>query len=302
MKLFKIVLNAWNTFWFKPIDLLPAAVFRIVFSAIIFVMYAFRQINVKEYFTDKSTVPYSGAFELLPEIFRPPFIWFPQSDFAVVSLHAVFLVLIALIGVGFYSRIMSVFALILQVIFLYRNYSVAYGADVMNCYWLFYLCFIDSDRVLSVRQKFRLPSFSLKLPDFSLSTVGVRLIQLQLCIIYGYTGLEKLKGGVWWDGSAIWQVMANQQLTTMDFSFLQNFPLLVVFMTYATLIFEIYFPVVVWIKKVRPWWLAIGVFFHIGIAISLGLVFFSGVMIAPYILFISAQTLERRLNLPRSRG
>lgn len=301
MKYLNLTLAAWNRFWFKPIDLFPASLFRIAFATVIFLQYALRQFNVLEYYSDRGIVPLSEATELLPEIFRPAFFWFPASDAGIISLHALFLLLILLLGLGFYSRIVSIFALVIQVAFLHRNFAVAYGADIMTCYWLLYLCFIESDQHLSLRKKFKLPSFAPKFNDLSLSTVGVRLIQIQLCVIYGYTGLEKLKGSVWWDGTAIWQVMSNQQLSTMDLSFLQNFPLLVVFMTYATLIFEIYFPFAVWTKKTRPWWLAIGFMFHVGIALTMGLVFFSGVMVAAYLVFLNGDYLRQRLNLPRSR-
>lgn len=301
MKYLRGVFSAWNKFWFAPIDLFPAAVFRIAFAAVIFLQYAFRQVNLLEYYSDRGVVPLAEATELLNEIFRPAFFWFPASDAAIVSLHALYLLLILLLGLGFYSRIIAVFALVIQVAFLYRNYSVAYGADIITCYWLLYLCFIESDRELSLRKKLKLPSLAPKFSDLSLSTMGVRLIQIQLCVIYGYTGFEKLKGPGWWEGTAIWQVMSNQQLTTLDLSFLQNFPMVIVLMTYSTLIFEIYFPFAVWNPKTRNWWLAIGFMFHVGIALTMGLIFFSGVMVAAYIVFLNGDYLRARLNLPRSR-
>lgn len=301
MKYLSLPIVWWNRFWFRPIDLFPAALFRIVFSIVIFLMYAMRQVNVLEYYSDRSMVPRATATELLPEIFRPAVFWFPSSDAGVVGLHLLFLLLIVLIGVGLYSRVLSFVALAIQVMFLHRNFAVAYGADIITCYWLFSLCFIDSDRHLSLRKKLKLPSLSLNNPDFSLSTIGVRLIQVQLCVIYGYTGMEKLKGSVWWDGTAVWQVMGNLQLSTMNLSFLQNFPLLVVFLTYTTMLFEVYFPAMVWIPKVRPWWLLLGFMFHLGIALSMGLIFFAGVMVAGYIVFLNGDWLRVRLNLPQSR-
>ncbi len=296
MRYFNLLAEGWNRFWFKPIDLFPAALFRIAFAAVIFVQYALRQGNVLEYYSDRGVVPLAEATELLNEIFRPAFFWFPASDAGIIGLHVLFLLLILLLGLGFYSRIVAVLALVIQVAFLHRNYSVAYGADIITCYWLLYLCFIESDRELSLRKKLKLPSFAPKFADLSLSTMGVRLIQIQLCVIYGYTGLEKLKGSTWWEGTAIWQVMSNQQLSTLDLSFLQNFPLLVVLMTYSTLIFEIYFPFAVWNSKTRRWWLAIGVMFHIGIALTMGLIFFSGVMVAAYLVFVNADYLRRTIK------
>lgn len=293
------MVSAWNKFWFAPIDLFPAAIFRICFSVVIFLMYSLRQINILDFYSDRSVVPLARAMELLPEIYRPVFFWFPSSNLGIVALHLFYLLVIVLIGVGFYSRLFSFVGLVLQILFLYRNFSVAYGADMITCFWLFYLCFIESDRELSLRKKLRLPRLLPVIDNFSLSTVGVRLIQIQLCVIYGFTGMEKLKGPSWWEGTAIWQVMGNLQLSTMDLSFLQNFPLLVVVLTYSTMLFEVYFPAMVWFPKIRPYWLFIGVMFHVGIALSMGLIFFSGVMIAAYVVFLNGDWLRAKLNLPR---
>lgn len=299
MKYLKVIANSWNKFWFAPIDLLPAAFFRIVFSVVIFLMYSLRQFNVLQYYSDRSMVPLASAQELLPDIFRTPLFWFPASDVGIISFHLLFLFLIILIAFGFYSRICSLLALAIHVCFLYRNYAVAYGADIITCFWLFYLCFIESDRELSLKKKFKLQSLAPKFKDFSLSTVGVRLIQIQLCVIYTYTGFEKLKGPGWWEGTAVWQVMGNLQLSTMNLSVLQSFPLVIVFMTYTTMLFEIYFAAMVWSPKMRKWWLSLGVLFHLGIALTMGLVFFSGVMVAAYIVFMNADWLRSRLNLPQ---
>jgi hypothetical protein len=123
----------------------------------------------------------------------------------------------------------------------------------------------------------------------------VRLMQIQLCVIYVYTGMEKLKGHPWWKGSAVWGVLGNHQMMLFDLSFLQQWPLIIAAMTHLTLIFEIYFAVLVWIRPLRNYVLLFGLAFHAMIGFSMGLFFFSAGMMSAYVLFADPNWLRQRL-------
>jgi hypothetical protein len=129
-----------------------------------------------------------------------------------------------------------------------------------------------------------------------LASVALRLTQIQLCIIYLFAGTEKLKGPLWWRGEAIWGVLSNAQTTTFDFGFMANLPLVITFATYATLVWEIYFPVLVWSRRARYPWLLGGVLLHASIGLMMNLPFFASVMVAAYSVFLRrrhALALER---------
>jgi hypothetical protein len=135
------------------------------------------------------------------------------------------------------------------------------------------------------------------------STVGFRLLQVQLCVSYAYTGIEKLKGIQWWEGVAVWHVLGLQDLVSGDYTFLQNFPVVVGLLTMVTVIFEIYFPFAMMLERLKPWWLLLGVAFHAGTGIFMSIPFFCLVMISPYVLFVDPSSLrvfiERRLEFFR---
>ena len=76
-------------------------------------------------------------------------------------------------------------------------------------------------------------------------------------------------------------------MVIVDMSWLRHLPLLVFFLSMTTLLFEIYFPVLVMFSSTRKFLLGFGVLFHFGIALLVGIWSFSLVMIAPYILFAS---------------
>ncbi|MCM2282931.1 MAG: hypothetical protein NDI61_13910, partial [Bdellovibrionaceae bacterium] len=96
-------------------------------------------------------------------------------------------------------------------------------------------------------------------------------------------------------------VFGNSQLMVADLSFLQSAPALVGVMTHSALLWEVYFPVLVWLKPFRKYMLAFGLFFHLGIALGMGLFFFSGAMSAAYFCFVDAETLRGLLRSLRSR-
>jgi hypothetical protein len=127
--------------------------------------------------------------------------------------------------------------------------------------------------------------------------MAYRLCQIQVCVIYGYSGLKKLKGQVWWAGDALWNSLADPQLARWDFSWLAHFALPLTGLTFLTLAWEIYFPAMVWVRPIRKPVLMIGVFLHLGIAIGLNLPFFAALMISTYLLFLDRETLTHGASI-----
>jgi hypothetical protein len=129
--------------------------------------------------------------------------------------------------------------------------------------------------------------------DDVVSNSFYRVIQIQLCVIYAYTGFEKLKGNTWWDGTALWSVFANPQMVIWDMTWMSHFPLVIVFITFTTVLFEIYFPVLIWFEKTKRAFLYFGMVFHFGIGLLMSLFSFAFVMLAPYFLFLNSAELDR---------
>lgn len=297
----------WNRFFFAPIDLLPLGVFRSAFVGIVFLKDFIRALDWRFYFTNDGLIGASDALAVLPEFYRPILELYPTTPLFAFLLQIVYLATLLLLMIGYGGRITAVTALTLHLAFLQRNYSIVYGADIITSFFLFGLALAKSDHAFSLRRwlesrgdrEQRVKLFAgggWSSLDSMLSTMGVRLIQIQLCVIYGYTGLEKLKGPSWWDGTAVWAVLGNKQLMMLDASWLKEVPILIALMTFTPVIFEIYFPVLVWLKKVRPWLFLYGCLFHVLIGVFVGLYFFSALMMAVYLIYLSEDGLRKRLG------
>lgn len=284
-------LAGWDHFWFSPQPLLNLACFRIILCVTLFLMYLSRQFDLATFYTNAGLLPESMARSVMPEFYRPPLTWAFWGDAYVVPAHTFLIVGLALLALGVGGRVLNVLVWIVSIGFLQRNYALAFGADLIGNIFLLLMAGTQSCARLSLWHWLR-PRVQAPVSDL-FTNVGYRMIQVQLCVVYTYTGFEKLKGQSWWDGTALWTVFANPQMVVMDLSFVRHFPLLVVVPTFLTVLFESYFAVLIWIRKIRPGVMITGLLFHLTIGASMALFSFSFVMLAPYALWIDSERLER---------
>lgn len=294
--------QSWCKFWFQSADTTSISVFRLVITSTLFVSYGIRMLEMKLFFFNDGLMPVDLAKEYLPDHYRPDFYLYPTTDEMAVAMNVGLLLTLLLLALGVLGRGWAWLALFFHLALIQRNFTIAYGADTIASFWLFYLGFVRHNQrfsILNLWNKKRLSSRPVE--GDILSTIGWRLIQVQLCVTYVHTGLDKLKGSSWWDGSAVWRVVGNTHLVSWDLSFFQYVPWLIAFLTYLTVLFEIYFPFAVWIPSLRRYWLALGVFFHFGVAVIMGLHFFSLVMVSGYLTFLKREEIDAALAWVKKR-
>ena len=279
-----------NDFLFGRNNFEQLAIFRIILCGTLFYMACFRQLNMDQ-LGPASLIPRDMALTIYPDFYRPFVQWFFWPDIYVGSVHLLLIALLFLATIGLTNRPLLLLTWILHQGILNRNYAILFGADVIGGLFLFYLCFTNCTRYLSARNL-----IFKKIADVSdtnvtdyLSSIFFRIVQIQLCAIYMYTGFEKLKGNTWWDGTALWTVFANPQFSQFDFKFLSHTPLFFAISTFLSVVFEVYFAPMMMNKTYRVYWLITGVIFHISIGILLGLMAFSMVMISTYVLFLNRE-------------
>lgn len=283
-------LKVWDHFWFAPRKLINLALLRIVLIGTMLHLYFLRSWNI-EYFTDNSFMPRALALESIEGFIRPMWGWFFWPDSMAWLVHGVYVLCLLLLFLGIGGRVLALLAWVLHMGFLYRNYAAIFGADVIAGVFLFYLAFTDNCARLSVLNLFK-KKVPLRMESDVLTSAMMRMMQFQICIIYAYTGFEKLKGMSWWDGTALWSVLANPQMVNYDWTFLRHIPLVIAIGSFVSIVFEIYFPAAMLSKKARYYWLIMGVSFHTSIGLLMGLMHFSLVMMSTYFLFVAPESLE----------
>jgi hypothetical protein len=287
VKALKATLSAcvrgWSRFWFESDGRAQVAAFRVGFGLLLLGCYLVRTLDLELFYGDHGIMPLSILGDVAPMDYRFSVFRIFTSYQAVWIGNALYLTSLLALALGYFPRVAVLVAWLLHVSFVHRNLSIAYGVDMISCFFLLFLCFAD------FRDDRRYRPGDLQA---TLGSMAYRLCQIQVCIIYGYSGLKKLKGVLWWNGEAIWNSMADPQLARWDFSWAAHFPLALAAAAYLTLAWEVYFPALIWFRPIRLPVLLVGVFLHLGIAVTLNLPVFAVLMVLTYVFFLDRATIE----------
>jgi hypothetical protein len=196
-------------------------------------------------------------------------------------------VLIAL-GLGYCTRQMALLNFMMILSLHERNPYVLDGADNVARVMSFWAIFLPLGAAYSVDRWRQVPQrMGVAFP--------LRMAQLQIVLIYTFAGLLKLSGGVWLAGEGLFYALQLRSLTLptgdwmlahLPFEVLQG-------LSYAVLIFELSFGLLIWHPFLRKVALLGGVLFHLGIALTMTIPNFSWVMILSYSLFLPEGWLEK---------
>jgi len=123
--------------------------------------------------------------------------------------------------------------------------------------------------------------------------LGLLFCQLQVVNIYLMSGLDKVMSETWRSGEAFAYVRHLELLynPVLPDLFANNFWDFI--FSWTTILFELSFVVLVWIKKTRLPMLLIGIVFHLFIWIVLSLPDFGMIMILSFLIFLKDEDYER---------
>jgi hypothetical protein len=240
--------------------------------------------------------------------------WMAVVQVAIVAIFVLF-------TFGFATRVTSVLAWLAAMSYIQRSPTSLFGQDTILSILLFYLMIGPSGAALSLdrliarywttyralRKRQPIPPLAAPAPSVS-ANFTLRLAQVHFCIIYLASGMSKMQGAAWWDGTAIWQTMANYEFALPKFAIYTNLLrfltehrwLLEIGMTGGalfTLVEEIGFTFLVWNRHFR-WPFIIGsLLLHVGIATMMGLTCFSLLMMTLVLCFVPAATWHWLLGL-----
>ncbi|MER5915025.1 HTTM domain-containing protein [Streptomyces sp. NPDC001982] len=124
---------------------------------------------------------------------------------------------------------------------------------------------------------------------------AVFVIAAQVCLIYSVSGWYKVQGSLWQNGTALYYVLHLGDVTPWPAlsHAVANSSLIVLLLTYGTVIVEVAFPFTLFNSRVRTVMVAIMMSMHVGIGILLGLPFFALAMISADAFFLPTALLRR---------
>jgi predicted DCC family thiol-disulfide oxidoreductase YuxK len=302
--------RAWNGFFFAPADPTPLGLIRIAAGLLAFWSLLVFGLDLNDYFGSLGWA--DPAVIRQSQLARQPLawsFWFLVPDNLLRPVWLICLTVLGLYTVGLFSRITGVLAWVIVVSTVRRLPIALFGFDQVLSTLLFYLAVTFSsgqavsldrfwERWRQARAAARLPKtqggrrVSPGQPGAAVPTISVnlalRLIQLHTAFIYGMAGLAKVQGPSWWNGMALWGTMTAGEFVTFDFTELANWPLVLNFLTHASLALELLYAILIWIPLFRPVMILGMVGLHLGIAfVAPGLTEFGLAMIAANLAFVS---------------
>ncbi len=253
-------------------------------------------------------------------------LWFHVLDPDTMAvLHTLIVACAFLMMIGFCTRITSALTWFGSLCYIHRNPTMLFGVDTMITILLLYLMIGPSGAATSVDNLIRhwwvkakpgvvqgwfrfwrrpipaideiAPATSPDIVPSVSANVAIRLLQVNLGMIYFVAGIAKLQGTTWWTGDAIWGTLGNFEFAPMHYGFYLDFLafigqhrwLYALLMTgggFFTLAFEIGYIFLIWRPKLRWVFLAAAILLHGLIGVLMGLGTFALVMLVMNMAFL----------------
>lgn len=271
----------WNAFWFTPRDPTLLAVIRVLTGLMLLYTHAVWGLALEDFFGRKSWLSAALVRALQADQYAYSFWWWVPTR-GIWYAHGLSLVVLALFTVGLWTRVTSVLSLIVAISYANRVPSALFGLDQINIMLTLYLAIGPSGDVLSVDRllaRRRRGTEALPVQPSMGANLALRLIQVHMCVIYFFAGVSKLQGPSWWDGEAMWRAFSNLEYQSTDMTWLAWHSWAVNAMSHITILWEVFFCVLIWIRLARPLMLAGAVVLHVGIGACLGMWTFGLIML-----------------------
>ena len=269
------------------IDLRSLAIFRISIALIIIVDLITRATDLESHYTDRGVLPIDKVVEHSPK-WRVSVhllngsIEFQAALFIIAGLFAIALLL------GYHTRFVAPVVWFLTISLNSRNWLLMQGGDYILCLLLFWSMFLPLGARYSIDHLRKPHQFQESNLIFSGGTVAALL---QICFIYWFSvALKSTKNWLISGTGVYYALMLDRYVTNFGKLLLESHPLLLKFLTYATMGIEGFGPLLAFSPffsgPVRCLVILSFTVFHFSMGLALELWLFTYVCMASWLLFI----------------
>jgi uncharacterized membrane protein YphA (DoxX/SURF4 family) len=300
----------WQRFWHEPVRAERLAIARIFLALALLTDLLIQYLpHFAVFYGPEGVAPAHVHDEWLLGQWEWTILIFNTDNLVVVGVLFWLRVAIAVAFlVGWHTRVMSVLLYFLSMAFITRNPALRNGAEDVLRVGLFWMMFCPSGRAFSLdcrRWLKKHPEAALESP--TTPAWPLRLIQIQVCMIYLSTGLAKLLRnydgdfstlfeGTWWEGTSLHFVLNDTTMSRWSFAQLPLPLWMTATMSYMSVWWETLFTPLVIIPWTRRWALWFGVLFHMGIFATVEIGWFSFYTLSLYGVWIPGEFWDRWLG------
>jgi len=283
----------WNDFFFRPVPAYSLGLFRIAFAAVVLLNLGLLAPDALTWFGEKGTLPLDDAMRLSGGFRINVLAWLPATDLTVQCfIGSSFLVALSVL-VGWRTRMASVLLWICLTSLHHRNLFVLNSGDTLMRNLAFFLIFAPSDKAYSLDRYFRIRR-GLEEPGVPLiAPWPIRLMQIQICVMYLSTVLWKVSGTCWCNGTAVYYITRLDSFKHYPTpAFMQDI-WFSKFATWSSLATELALPILVWFRRTRYPVLLAGVLLHLGLEYTMNVPVFQWVVLSSLLLFVDPEYIGR---------
>jgi hypothetical protein len=282
--------SSWDRFWFTASQPHTLAVIRIFCGLMLVYVHGIWLSMAQDFFGPNAWIDLPTSRQLHKYDYISSYLMLVSDTRLIVVHQLVAMAVSFMMAIGLLTRWTTPLAWFMTLMVCHRQTGALFGLDQVVMMLSMYLMISRCGDVYSL-DAYRSRS-AVKLPVAVSNTVATRLLQLHLCIIYLFGGLSKMRGDLWWEGSAMWWSVVNYEYQSLDITWLGLSPLTIALLTHVTLFWEACYPAIIWPSLTRPFTLAMAVLVHGGIGLALGMPTFGFMMIVANLAFIPATRTE----------
>jgi len=278
-------------YWFGQVDSRPLSLFRIGFSLLLFKNALYLLPLAHLFYSDAGIVPRAQFWPDPAQVGLDQFsiLNYVGTSWGVMLLFGAWAGIALALLLGYCTRAMTILNYLFWLSLVQRNPFSLHAPDhvlLLLSFWALFLPLSHSysiDAWLARRRQQPLSHTTYAFP--------LRMIQLQVALIYLFTSYYKWQGLFWRTGDGLFYTFQQTSFLLPTGVWLGlHAPLwLLRWLTWFTLLIEASFPFLVFAPVFQPWAKATGLFlaalFHLGIAGTMAIPDFSIVMLTSYLFF-----------------
>ncbi len=284
----------WDAFWFRPADPTLLGLLRVLTGLMLLYTHAVWGLVLGQFFGPVSWLSPALVRTIQQDQYNFSF-WWLVADGWMWPVYGLSMAVLLLFTLGLCTRVTSILSLLVVISFAHRVPQATFGLDQINAMLTLYLAIGPSGQALSLDRfiagRRRGSALSRPAPSAG-ATLALRLINVHMCVIYFFAGISKLQGEAWWTGEAMWRAFSNLEYQSIDMTWLAWHPWLLNLVTHVSVLWEVFFCVLIWQPRLRPLMLAGAVVLHVGIGACLGMWTFGLIMLVGCASFLPHQAVR----------
>ena len=199
------------------------------------------------------------------------------------------------------SRIYALICYLLTINVQNMFISLLNGGVQISLVVFFFLPLINTSGKLFSSKNKTLNNFTI-----ILSETSFLLCKFNIVLIYFSSVLYKLQGELWLNGVAMYYIVQSDEFHHPFWSeVIINSDFIITFTTYFTILWELSYPFLIWMKKSRLTLIGIAIIFHLGTIFAMGLTTFGVAMIMFNLIFLTDKNfnfIKEKLKLINQKG